>query len=262
MLAQATGIYSELPVSRPLQDHFSCAWVHQFPRGGASSIVIVPDGSIDLQWIEDGWRIAGPDREPQTEILTAGATVIGFRFRPAAAAAWLGEPASEVLNQRVLLKEFWGAKAHRMAEEANETRKLGTLICALENALARRAPSAASRYTDMHAAFELLSMSAPSGKSLTPWLMRELGLSERTLRRRFDVAFGYGPKTLDRILRFQRFLKLVRGSPEASAANLAAEARYADQAHLIRESRRLAANTPRKIAGLFSKRLPCRRLVF
>src|SRR5712692_7720204 len=84
VLAQATGIYSEQPVSRPLQGHFSCTWVHRFPKGGASSIVIVPDGSIDLQWIEDGWRIAGPDREPQTEILPAGATIIGFRFRPAA----------------------------------------------------------------------------------------------------------------------------------------------------------------------------------
>jgi hypothetical protein len=108
-----------------------------------------------------------------------------------------------------------------MAEEATETRQLGALICALENALARRAPSAGSGYTDMYAAFELLSIGAPPGKSLIPWLMRELGLSERTLRRRFDVAFGYGPKTLDRILRFQRFLHLVRGSPEATAVNLA-----------------------------------------
>ncbi len=253
MLAQATGNYSEQPVSRPLQDHFSCTWVHRLPKSGASSIVIVPDGSIDLQWIEDGWRIAGPDREPQTEILPAGATIIGFRFRPAAAAAWLGVPASEVLNQRVALKDLWGAKARHMAEEANGTRELGTLTCALENALARRAPSVASDYTDMHAAFELVSMGAPAGKSLIAWLTRELGLSERTLRRRFDVAFGYGPKTLDRILRFQRFLKLVRGSPQTSAVNLAADAGYADQAHLIRESRRLAVNTPREIAGFFAE---------
>ena len=33
-----------------------------------------------------------------------------------------------------------------------------------------------------------------------------LGVSERQLRRRFADAVGYGPKTLARVLRFQRFL--------------------------------------------------------
>src|SRR5215216_5576153 len=99
MLAQATGFYRELPVSQALRDHFACAWVHQLPVDATSSIVVVPDGSIDLQWVAGGWRIAGPDREPQTETLPAGAIIIGFRFRPAAAAAWLGLPAMEVLNQ-------------------------------------------------------------------------------------------------------------------------------------------------------------------
>ncbi len=39
------------------------------------------------------------------------------------------------------------------------------------------------------------------------------------------------------------------------AAGLAAEAGYADQAHLIRESRRLAGSTPREIARLFAGEL-------
>ena len=91
--------------------------MHRLPVVGTSSIVIVPDGSIDLQWVAGGWRIAGPDREPQTETLPAGAIIIGFRFRPAAAATWLGMPATEVLNQRVALDDIWGARARRMAEE-------------------------------------------------------------------------------------------------------------------------------------------------
>ena len=150
-------------------------------------------------------------------MLPAGAIIIGFRFRPAAAATWLGMPATEVLNQRVALDDIWGAKARRMAEEVRPAREPEALMAALENAVARRAPPAGRR-SDMHAAFELLSAGAPPGKSLVPWLGKELALSERTLRRRFDLAFGYGPKTLDRILRFQRFLKLVRGADRMSAA--------------------------------------------
>lgn len=77
-----------------------------------------------------------------------------------------------------------------------------------------------------------------------------LGVSERQLLRRFRDAVGYGPKTLDRVLRFQRFLALggpgpAGGSGEA-LAGLAASAGYADQAHLTRESETF--KTPRRRA--------------
>ena len=252
MLAQATGFYREQPVGSGLQDHFACAWVHQLPSDGSPPIVVVPDGAIDVQWIGGRWRIAGPDREPQTETPPAGSTIIGFRFRPAAAAAWLGVPVSEFLNQRVWLEDAWGPKARRMADGLDRPREPEALMAALEAALARNSPLADARRSDMGAAFELLSAGAPPGKLLVPWLAGHLSLSERTLRRRFEEAFGYGPKTLDRILRFQRFLTLVRASSDASGASLAAETGYADQAHLVRESRRLAASTPRDIANLFA----------
>jgi len=61
-------------------------------------------------------------------------------------------------------------------------------------------------------------------------------------------AFGYGPKTLHRILRFQRFLRVARDKPiELGLAQLAADAGYADQAHLSRESHELAGMTPATI---------------
>jgi AraC-like DNA-binding protein len=78
-------------------------------------------------------------------------------------------------------------------------------------------------------------------------LTEELGLSERTLRRRSHHAFGYGPKTLDRILRFQRFLRLARLSGSEGLAGLAAEAGYSDQPHLTRETRELAGFAPSAI---------------
>jgi transcriptional regulator GlxA family with amidase domain len=70
-----------------------------------------------------------------------------------------------------------------------------------------------------------------------------VGLGDRQLRRRFADAVGYGPKTLDRILRFQRFLVLARATT-ANLARLAIEAGYADQAHLTRECTRLSGLPP------------------
>ena len=64
------------------------------------------------------------------------------------------------------------------------------------------------------------------------------GLSARHLQRRVRAAFGYGPKTLTRILRMQRAVVLARrGTP---FAEVSATAGYADQAHLARDVKALA----------------------
>lgn len=66
----------------------------------------------------------------------------------------------------------------------------------------------------------------------------EIGLGARQLHRRSLVAFGYGPKTLARILRLRRALALAgAGVPFAETA---ARCGFADQAHLARDVRELA----------------------
>jgi len=85
-------------------------------------------------------------------------------------------------------------------------------------------------------------------------LGRLLGIGERQLRRRFDGAVGYGPKVLDRVLRFQR---LVAAAPAIAAgddalARVAAELGYADQAHLTRECKRLSGLTPARLADAWA----------
>jgi methylphosphotriester-DNA--protein-cysteine methyltransferase len=90
----------------------------------------------------------------------------------------------------------------------------------------------------------LVAAAAPRlGQQDVRALARDLGVSERQLRRRFHAAAGYGPKTLARVLRFRRFVDAIdRG--RADLAVLAFDAGYADQAHLTRETTRLAGLPP------------------
>lgn len=241
--AFATGHTHERPVAAALRSSFAAVWIHRMPAAGAPPIIVAPDGAIDLQWIEGSLRVAGPDREPKTEIVPAGAMVIGFRFQPAAAASWLRSPASEMVGLRLALEDLWGAKARRLVSKIRGDGP--DLVASLEAALIEYAPIDMAANSVMRAAYTQIEAGPPPGVALVPWLGRSLGISERTLRRRFDESFGYGPKTLDRILRYQRFLRLARTSP-LPAAMLAVEAGYADQAHLVRESRRLSGATPRE----------------
>jgi AraC-like DNA-binding protein len=64
---------------------------------------------------------------------------------------------------------------------------------------------------------------------------------------------GYGPKTLQRVLRFRRFVSridagLPAGAERHDLATLAVQAGYADQAHLTRECQALAGLTPAALA--------------
>ena len=97
--------------------------------------------------------------------------------------------------------------------------------------------------------FRLVETHDPLDGQLVDRLTDHTGMSERTLRRRCHELFGYGPKTLERILRFQRFMGLARGAVLQTLAGIAAEAGYADQAHLARETRELAGFTPSAVVA-------------
>ena len=73
-------------------------------------------------------------------------------------------------------------------------------------------------------------------------------VSERALQRRFAHDVGYGPKVLQRVLRFQRFMREL-AAPRVELARAALLAGYADQSHLSRETRRLAGLSPRQLTS-------------
>ena len=72
-----------------------------------------------------------------------------------------------------------------------------------------------------------------------------LEIEDRQLRRRFATQLGYGPKSLQRVLRLQRLLALAGRRPKPSVlAALAAGAGYADQPPMTRELCELTGRTP------------------
>ena len=208
-------------------------------------MAVVPDGCVDIIWIDGDLAIAGPDVGVHAVTLAPGTTVIGARFRPGVARRWLGISMAEIVGGRVSLREFWGASAHAIAQRIGDAPTTTDRIRVFEAALDRVAKAHEPAASDMGFVFNALkTRSAGPGMSA---ILDQLAISPRTLRRRCEDAFGYGPKTLDRILRFQRFLARVKRGPSTTLAALAVDAGYADQAHLTREVLRLSSLTPATI---------------
>ena len=71
-----------------------------------------------------------------------------------------------------------------------------------------------------------------------------LGWSRKHLSQRFQDEIGLSPKSLARIIRFNRALDLANRAVQPDWADLAAECGYADQAHLTREFAEFAGASP------------------
>jgi AraC-like DNA-binding protein len=199
---------------------------------------------VDLLWFDGALVIAGPDRQAKIEHVPPGKMVVGLQFCPGAAANWLRAPVSDVTDARVPLEHFWGRDVRHLAEWVGQEPTPEKIAQRLEEALLHRLSGIATLDRLPLAMFRIVAETQSSSPPVMCRLSRALDLSARTLRRRALDAFGYGPKTLDRILRFQRFLQLAATDTASSLAELAVAAGYADQPHLTRETSRLASFTP------------------
>jgi AraC-like DNA-binding protein len=232
-------VYRELPASGRPDPHVACVWVRD-AAPAARVHRVVPDGCADVVWIQGiGLRVAGPATGPVLSEVPPGAAAMGVRFRVGAAGSALGVPARELLDRTVALEDVWGLAGVHLAErlEAAVTPAEATAI--LTAAIAKRLPPP----DDLDGLVRAAALRAATPRAPVEALGAGLGVGERQLRRRFDDAVGYGPKTLQRVLRFQRFLALAERGEDDLAA-LAFAAGYADQAHLTRECRRLAGLPP------------------
>lgn len=230
--------YRELAPPPGLEALVACAWVS---HDGA--VRVLPDACVDVVHSDGRLVVAGPATVATVAEPTPGRPRVGVRFRVGAAGAALGLPAGELRDQGVGLEELWGRTAVRAIEDriARATTR-GEALLALIGGIAPRLP--APEEADHEVRRAVVALNRPGASPDVGALARAVALSERQLRRRFEAAVGYGPATLARVLRFQRFLRLAGATPPPSLARLAAEAGYADQAHLAREARRLGGLAP------------------
>lgn len=223
--------YREYAPPARISPSVACLWENQPAHDRWQRIV--PDGCVDLVWLAGRELVfVGADTGPQIVRLPAGSCTSGIRFRPGAAGAVLGLPASEIRDQRVAAELIWGRDGVRLRDAmaaATPAERLRLLAEAVGKQEVEPDPLVTV------AARSLAAAGARVGQ-----VAADLGVSERHLHRRTLAAVGYGPKMLARVARLRRLI----ASTDRSLAARALTAGYASQAHMSDEVRRLTGNTP------------------
>jgi AraC-like DNA-binding protein len=231
-----TGFFRvERPPRPSLGRHVELVWAART----ADDPPLLPDAAVELVWSGTGLFVRGADTRPFPVSSYPDRAFVAVRFRPGAAAGVLGIYGAELADARVGVSALWGrGEMERLESRLADAASPTAAADVLEDIVAARVRELPDPAVEAVVA-ELRARDVGIAA-----LARRTGLSERQLLRRCSSALGYGPKTLARILRFQRFRALAAVRAGAGLAELAVHAGYADQPHLTRECVRLGGTTP------------------
>ena len=263
--------------SAPLDAVVECLWwsqrdepqtvhEHMLPAGTAQLIVALHDTPIlcrprsasaaPMVW--SGGIVHGPQWHHYVSGPKPRGAVVGVSFRAGAAGAVLGVPIGELTDRHVTVDALWGAQGRELRERLMAAANPASMFRILEGELTARL-----RWPLLlHPAVAHALMPRPAWPSARVTdIQRRSGYSPRHFIALFREAVGLTPKHYFRIRRFTTVLQRLAGAGTTKLADLAAQAGYADQAHLTREFRDFAGITPtlyRPMSpdGLLHHRLP------
>ena len=252
----SASFHSRRPVA-PLDRFIETVWTSQRAAGLTHAREWgLPTGCADLVVPLDGqrlWRfdsagdtlgrsfaggvLQGAQERAALRDTSRASLVVGVEFKPAGLAAFWREPAHAFAGLTLSLDDVWPRFADELREQisaaANPEQRLRHLECALLKRLrAGVAPDPMSSWATRQLASGVL----------VGEVQRASGYAAATFIARYRAACGLAPKRHAAVMRFQA---LLRATPsQASWAALAADAGYADQAHMSRQFTELAGMTP------------------
>ncbi|MDW5595693.1 helix-turn-helix domain-containing protein [Conexibacter stalactiti] len=173
-------------------------------------------------------------------------------FTPLGARRVLGQPLRELANAVVALEDVLGERAagelvERLATAPGWRERFALLDVAICARLADAPPPLPS------VAWAWRRLEESGGRLAIGALAQELGCSRRHLVAQMREQLGLPPKTLARIVRFNRVVGLLQQDDGARLAEIALHCGYYDQAHLNRDFRAFAGDPP---SAFFARRLP------
>ena len=251
--------YSEVRPNDYLAPFIECFWMLEGAHAALTDAVpekILPDGcaeiilnfaarfrAIDqngLSEIQPSQFLVGQMTKPIFIVPTGDVRLIGIRFQPGGTFPFIDMPMGDAIDSVNELGAISSRLARELLTATDRESSMDVKIAALQSALANRLGKSKKEPRLLGLAASIVQS---AGLVSVDELAAQAAMSSRQLRRRFLQEVGIGPKLLCRLLRFQRVFAAV-DREDKEWAGVAFECGYYDQAHLIKDFRQFANQTP------------------
>ena len=238
-----------------LIDHRHDSSYSTLPDGCPGIVIQLPTALIDSSGAQIPVAfVYGQTIQQRTFHTTAGTRTLGVVLEPGALRALLDLDAHILTDDCLDLSELLPADSdflERMATRKKPTAQIAMLEDFLRRLLRKR--RIYEEWRTLRTAYNLISEDAKL-RSIAE-IRSELGISERSLERRFRQRVGVSPRLYGRIVRFQSAMNYMRAGA-ADFTALAHNSHYSDQSHFIREFKEFAGTTPAKFRKTFLESVP------
>ena len=257
-MIRRVGGYVELAAPPGLEHVVDASWVYETPvatkHAPAVTHRILPELGISLFfecWRDSTGRVLfgdlalqGPIRHVQLFAPAGAQRIEAVRVKPEWCRDLLGADAAEHANGSTLYRAIGRGRADRLYERLMRSRSTGDVLRELLREVRERYEHVShSRSLQVaNGAAELIR--ASGGDVALSRVARRLGVTDRHLRRVLRVATGIGPKQFHRVHRLNHAVAAADRCTRPAWAQIAAEAGYFDQSHMIQEFRAIAGRAP------------------
>lgn len=229
--------YHQVKPGSELADLVESFWRLENSSDEDKEIIIVPDGRVDLfisRSSKQGFHItlAGLESEPDCVPFEANTLIFAISFKLPGIEYLINQPISTLLNEVVLLPDdFWGFDQDDLSDFEG--------FCAKATKVMREILSGQVIDPRKQQLFEFVY--SHHGEIPIHELANRVHWSERQINRYFKSQFGLSLKSYCTILRFRASFSHIR------EGKLSPEKNFTDQAHFIKEIKRLSGVTPKEL---------------
>jgi AraC-like DNA-binding protein len=222
----------QVPVAQlPLIVNFGSPWA-------ASD---TPDGTRELH----GSFFAGLFDRSTYVVADGAASCVQVNLTPLGAHLLFGLPMHEMVNRIVALDHVAPRAFGGLDSRLEDRPDWGGRFELLDDVFVARLSRVRTPAPDI--AWAWTALERTHGRAPIGWICDRVGRSRRHLATRFREEIGLPPKTVARIMRFERAVSLL-GRRDAALAEIAFECGYYDQSHMNRDFREFAGAPPAAFA--------------
>jgi AraC-like DNA-binding protein len=244
--------HGRVAASEPLRSVVQHFWSVRWDLRGAKPFVpeTLPHPNVHLVFEAEGARIAGVHTGRFTTQLNDSGWVFGVKFRPGAFRPYFGRSVASLRNRSVRIDEVFGAEGAALAREVSDLSGDAEKAAAVERFLkARKAPSD----PNVERVGNIVDEIAESREIVAvEQVVERWPCGKRALQQLFSSYVGVGPKWVINRYRLHEAVERLQAGAQINFTELAMELGYFDQAHFIRDFRKLVGCTP----AAFARRHP------